>query len=91
MDKNIVNFDVNIANDDLWNSFFDYEDEINLEIAPEDTLSPRNIRKRLFLASSSNPNVNVYRFLMFLDESVCAVVGYCRVTIEKKITFISRK
>ncbi|HAH32709.1 MAG TPA: hypothetical protein DCL44_10395 [Elusimicrobia bacterium] len=78
----IVKFDVLSATEENWDSYFRHLDEIRQECGQQDPQLPREQRKAITVSSHSDPNVRLYVFLMFPEETSGCAAGYAEAIVE---------
>jgi GNAT superfamily N-acetyltransferase len=75
-------FDPQEATTEEWDRFFDYSDEIFIELNPGDPVPPREFRKKWML--DPHPHYKVFRYQLIGIESNSEMIGYAVVTITLK-------
>ena len=78
----IIGFDVFTATDDLFEKYFDLNDELFFEVEPDDTPYPRDLRKKMM--TDQNPRSDTHRWLI-LSENDEIVIGFAQLNYNTKL------
>jgi len=78
----IIDFDVFTATDDLFEKYFDLNDELFFEVEPDDKPYPRDLRKKMM--RDQNPRSETHRWII-LKENDELVIGFAQVSYNTKL------
>jgi len=78
----IIGFDVFTATDDLFEKYFNLNDELFFEVEPDDTPYPRDLRKKMMI--DQNPRSDTHRWLITTENDEL-VIGFAQVNYNTKL------